>query len=138
MQWPTYNNSNLHCGFEWDFILLLIVGVDVRELAVLGSQEVEHVEGGLPVREDRNKALCYILQYADFLYHSYFLPSTGVEFGMWTSYRSYFQLTPTVELEMTHIETQQPQTSFVPTNLTAVYIQNRHFTNTPHRETSFH
>jgi hypothetical protein len=45
LQWPAYNNSVIRpCGFEWDFILFLIVGVDVRQLAVLGSQEVEHVE----------------------------------------------------------------------------------------------
>jgi hypothetical protein len=37
-------------GLEKDVVLLIVVELDVRELAVLRGQEVEHVEGRLPVR----------------------------------------------------------------------------------------
>lgn len=39
-------------GFEKNFILFFIIEISVGKLSVLGSQEVEHVEGRFPVRLD--------------------------------------------------------------------------------------
>ena len=42
-------------GLEKDVVLLVVVEVDVRELAVLRGQEVEHVKGRLPVEGRQSK-----------------------------------------------------------------------------------